>query len=170
MRRGSDGRRRTRSMRRSRWRPRSMGAPPQSPISICRHWSLPMSNNNGASRQARRQRRSDAAARSRCCASAASCLPARPASSARCCSTCCCGIIPRSSASTADSRRPPLEPQPLSARDSRFAGDGAAARALGARFDRYVEDKVAVVAGDITEPGFDHRRRRDARCTASSTR
>ena len=34
---------------------------------------------------------------------------------------------------------------------------------LGARFDHYIEEKVVIIPGDITEPGSRQRRRRSAR-------
>ena len=71
---------------------------------------------------------------------------------------------------SADPRRPAPQPESLAARNSRFARDSVRLREhLGDRFDRYVDEKLTVLCGDITEdgPGL---RRRSVRAAARSTR
>ncbi|MGA2411192.1 MAG: AMP-binding protein, partial [Candidatus Binataceae bacterium] len=132
-----------------------MAVPPQSPIFICHHWSLPMSNNNGMGRIGT-QPPADA-------------LPplAEVLQGRRILLTGGTGFLGKVLLYLLLRRHPELERIFVLIRGdkrsslSRFRREilDSAALAplrdqLGSRFDHYVESKVAVVAGDISEPAL----------------
>src|SRR5712691_9330935 len=161
-------------MRRSRWPPRNRAAPPRSPTSTCHLWSLPMSNNdvstrnghnNGISRNGNgnggRSGNGNGASR------AANAMPplAEVLRKRRIMLTGATGFLGKVLLYLLLRHHPEIERIFLLIRGDRRSSLNRFRREildspamaplrehLGARFDRYVEEKIAIVAGDITEP------------------
>src|SRR5712692_7067435 len=172
-------------MRRSRWRPRNWAAPPRSPTSTCRLWSLPMSNNdvstrnghgngisrngNGISRNGNGNggRNGNGNGKGNSLSRAANAMPplAEVLRKRRIMLTGATGFLGKVLLYLLLRHHPEIERIFLLIRGDRRSSLNRFRREildspamaplrehLGARFDRYVEEKIEIVAGDITEP------------------